>query len=344
MRLSVATSSLYFAFRSYTDPNAVYNNHSPKLSAYVSFVQWMLMFEFFKLSKTLSATAFVGLRMTTMALRFVVVLILWLEAMGVAILHLIEKDGLLCSKYPNSPHECEKNVFPGRGFDMAYKMFASSVGHENEVLFYSAKSGALVRTLFAGALWVAIVIILNILVASMVSAYAQAEAHAQDLAVRARAVLVLQAESNMSMRTRWKHYQRQGFDKPLPFSEFDFGLPGGVTVEIPSIYLEQNPSYMKALDRVLRFGGTTDPNAAWPVHSVSSADDLVNIASLRGTVSSLSTSFAADVLKMKSDVKELKFAISEALGVTSVASGESGDHVSMPSEGAKEQQEMVLVL
>jgi len=176
MRISVATSSIYFAFRSYMDPNAVYNHRAPKLSAYVSFVQWMLMFEFFKLSKTLSATAFVGLRMTTMALRFVVVLILWLEAMGVAILHLIEKDGLLCSKYPNSPHECEKDVFLGRGFDMAYKMFASSVGHENEVLFYSAKSGALVRTLFAGALWVAIVIILNILVASMVSAYAQAEA------------------------------------------------------------------------------------------------------------------------------------------------------------------------
>jgi len=148
----------------------------------------------------------------------------------------------------------------------------------------------------------------------------------------------------MSMRTRWKHYQRQGFDKPLPFSEFDYGPPGGVTVEIPSIYLEQNPSYMKALDRVLRFGGTTDPNAAWPAHSASSGDDLVNIASLRGTVSSLSTSFAADVLKMKSDVKELKFAISEALGVTSVASGESGERVSMPSEGAKEQEEMVSVL
>jgi len=324
-RIILTVMSIFLGLR-----DALWNkpwDTNKQLAAFVGFLHWIQLFEFVKMTHKLSATLFMARKLLANAFRFLMVLIVWIEATGVAIYHLAPKKYLECTSYPNSPHQCKQDSYGGRGFDTAYDLFASTLGHESELLFYSGPYAALVRILFTGALWVGVVPILNLLVASMVTTYSEAEAHTQDLAVRARASLVLTVESTLGKAFRQKYFNKVGFDQPLEFSDYDKGPPGGVTTKISSLELETHPCYMRRLDCVKRFSGSTDENEPWPPHEVSSGahDESASLMALNAAVSGLTQQFHADMSSIRSDVAELKHLINDALGVTSQASGDIAD-------------------
>jgi len=334
-RLFYTTSGIVKASWYIATAGAMDIHGEPVFSAIFHSVLWIQLFEAFRLSEELSSILFMASKLFANIVRFLGLLVVWIEATGVAVYYLAPQQLWDCTSYENTPYNCNTNVFGGKGLDIAYTIFVSTLGHESEVMFYAGPEAWLVRIVFTTAIWVGVVPILNLLVASMVSTFAESHMHTRELAVRARAGLALSVESILGTSQRRKYFDKIGFDKPLPFSNYDYGPSGGVTEEISSLQLETNRCYLKALDRVQRFAGSTDENDPWPDHDAvnSAAQDMSDsLMALDTSINGLTKKCHADMTSVCGDFAELKHLVNEALGATSQASVDLGDTTTATSD------------
>eukprot|EP00405_Crypthecodinium_cohnii_P035755 CAMPEP_0206530230 /NCGR_PEP_ID=MMETSP0325_2-20121206/3043_1 /ASSEMBLY_ACC=CAM_ASM_000347 /TAXON_ID=2866 /ORGANISM="Crypthecodinium cohnii, Strain Seligo" /LENGTH=359 /DNA_ID=CAMNT_0054026237 /DNA_START=741 /DNA_END=1820 /DNA_ORIENTATION=+ len=153
-------------------------------------------------------------------------------------------------------------------FASSYALFAGmlGVGEDADLSFYDSRSLLLVRVLFLAGLWVSTIPILNLMIAAMVSTYSRAEQNTLALSEKSRASAVLEAEDEMSFKERLKHFEAEGFDEPLLFSQLDKGPPGGVSVDLTSKQLTRHPSFNRRMDTVQFFSGEVGAEHRWPTH------------------------------------------------------------------------------
>jgi hypothetical protein len=85
-----------------------------------------------------------------------------------------------------------------------------------------------VRIVFGLAVWSSVMVLLYLLVSNMVYNYSTLFRSFSELAVRARAELVLRAEEIMSKKQRLDHYERLLLDCKVDFDKGDDGLTGGI--------------------------------------------------------------------------------------------------------------------
>lgn len=81
-------------------------------------------------------------------------------------------------------------------------------------------------------------------------------------------------------RKRWSAFLNGlAMDTPLEFNEGDVGLAGGIQV------LEPASAHPVFEDTIKRYGGSTDPQAPWPLEVVEEAED--RLAKLEKTLSKI---------------------------------------------------------
>eukprot|EP00192_Tetraselmis_astigmatica_P001713 CAMPEP_0117667338 /NCGR_PEP_ID=MMETSP0804-20121206/10902_1 /TAXON_ID=1074897 /ORGANISM="Tetraselmis astigmatica, Strain CCMP880" /LENGTH=1564 /DNA_ID=CAMNT_0005475035 /DNA_START=106 /DNA_END=4800 /DNA_ORIENTATION=- len=215
--------------------------------------------ECFKLTKTMSAMLFAILAVIPDVVRFMSILFLWSVGFAFIIYWLMVGERL---------HE-------GLTLDQAMHIDMGD-GHEGphaviyfELLSYIkltiiqviTRSGWTVRIVFAVCVWSSVMMLLNLLVSNMVYNYLTLYRSFAELAVRARAELVLRAEEIMPMKKRTMYYERCMFHEKVDFDKGDDGLTGGMQ-EIMVTREMTHPAF-QTLDRVERYSGTTDPAAPW---------------------------------------------------------------------------------
>jgi len=102
------------------------------------------------------------------------------------------------------------------------------------------------------------VLLLNLLVAQLNLSYEYIYRDMQGFARLNRASLICDA-MNLCSKGRWtKFKESMHLDKKLEFDEGDVGLAGGVQV------LEPASAHRTSEEQIIRFGGTTSPQAPWP--------------------------------------------------------------------------------
>eukprot|EP00928_Gymnodinium_smaydae_P099122 TRINITY_DN9377_c0_g1_i3.p1 TRINITY_DN9377_c0_g1~~TRINITY_DN9377_c0_g1_i3.p1 ORF type:complete len:956 (+),score=133.53 TRINITY_DN9377_c0_g1_i3:189-3056(+) len=231
------------------------NNLPTIISSLVAVCQWVQLSELFKLNGKFSAMFYLARTMGSDALRFMAVLIVWLLGTGAALYHLLKGS----------------DVAQQSDFETAYALFAMVLGRGDEKDFSFHDQGEdafLVKVLFMLALWVSIIPILNLMVAAMVSTYSTAEALTVALATRARTVAVLEAEDELTLNERFRHFDSFEFEEPVRLSAYDKGPPGGINLLRTPLQLKEHPSYKRREDNVLFFTGSSDPADPWPAHDI----------------------------------------------------------------------------
>mmetsp|Transcript_30810 Transcript_30810/g.48271 ORF Transcript_30810/g.48271 Transcript_30810/m.48271 type:complete len:252 (-) Transcript_30810:221-976(-) len=123
------------------------------------------------------------------------------------------------------------------------------------------------RFLLLSFLTLVMVVMLNVLIAQLTITYDKVTTDKEGFALRYRASVCMDVESWMSVQSRKKHFDSQGFDLPLAFSASDEGPAGGVQELEP----EDTPRYVP--DRIHRFTGESTPNDPWPQPITTVPDD-----------------------------------------------------------------------
>jgi len=222
------------------------------LCAAVASLQWIQVTEVFTLSRQLAGVCYLASAMIADAVRFMVVMLVWLMAVG----------AVLCNFIEDSSHDA------GAGF--AYNLLALvlGVGSDSGLTFYGKDDALLVRSFFIIGLWVSLIPILNVMIASVCSTFARAETETLAWAEWSRARAVVEAEEDLSPATRMKHFRALGFDEDLPFTQFDKGPPGGVSQLVKACHLKQHPAFQRCVDKRVFLTGKTGPENPWPDHEV----------------------------------------------------------------------------
>ena len=82
--------------------------------------------------------------------------------------------------------------------------------------------------MFGLSIWSSVMVLNNLLVSNMVYNYLTLYKSFAELAVRARAELVLRAEEIMTKKQRTDYYERLMLDCKVDFDKGDDGLTGGI--------------------------------------------------------------------------------------------------------------------
>lgn len=114
-------------------------------------------------------------------------------------------------------------------------------------------------------------VLLNILIAQYVLAYAKIAEDQDGFAKMNRAYITVEMESFLSLRYRNRIFNDLGFDIPLELDQNDHGPAGGIQV-FQDCAVRSHPKYVP--DRVIRFPGDASPTDPWPSDVLSPGDQI----------------------------------------------------------------------
>lgn len=230
------------------------------IAAFTTGLLWIQVAEGFKATNKLSALLYAFLSVLGDVGRFMLVLGVWLVGFSSILYWLLVGIGL------NNGLSLQEALGP----DLAV-IESANLG---ELLFFAMMSclGLVsvdvlmeatwaVRLVFAICAISSVVVMLNLLVSTMVNTYDALQQNCDELAVKSRAILIVNAEEGLSLRRRVKLYKSLGLENPLDFEHLDKGPSGGVQVKMHVDDLT-HPSF-KVLDRLERYSGPTGQEVPW---------------------------------------------------------------------------------
>lgn len=241
-----------------------------QLAAFTTFMLWIEATEVFKLSTKLSALSYALIAVLSEVMRYMAFMALWVFGFGMTMYWLFVAD-INNYEYNTAPanrqdalklnQELIHEDLTGTLYSssLLYVLLLASLGFADIDLVI--KSSWIVRAMFGLCVFATSVVLLNLLVAAMVTAYDYLQKNCDDLAMQCRAELVLRAEETMRIGRRIAIFDSLGMDEPCEFDTGDNGPSGAVQVreKIDSL---SHPAF-ENLDRVQRFSGTTNPDAPW---------------------------------------------------------------------------------
>jgi len=139
---------------------------------------------------------------------------------------------------------------------------------EEELGAVNQADGPALKILVTVFYFVTGVYLLNLLVAQLVGAYSMTFEDMMGFARLKRGAKVVEA-LGLTSYARWSAFVRAlDLDKPVSFIEGDVGMPGGLEVMEPASIERTN------VDTILRYGGTTSPDAPWPEEDSATTDEV----------------------------------------------------------------------
>lgn len=229
------------------------------LAAVASGLLWVQLVEGFKLTKTMSAMLFAIIAVFEDVVRFLFILLLWSTGVAFILYWLLVGSNLQDGQ--DLRHAMRVDIGDGHTDPTAILYFELMSYIKLTIMRVVLTSGWDVRIVFGLAVWSSVVVLLNLLVSNMVYNYLNLYRSFAELAVRARAELVVRAEETMKRSLRQLFYDRCLFENKVDFDAGDDGLAGGAQELLPIQELK-HPAF-EVLDRVERYKGPTAVDAPW---------------------------------------------------------------------------------
>jgi len=211
---------------------------------------WALLMDFAVMSMQVSAFVLVCSRVVSELCLF-----------GLALGFLILSFGTAISSLNHSMLEYDGvHIWIYALFRISLGMFPAS----NYAIF-----GEYIPVLVAVAVFVSLVfvVLLNLLVAQLISAYSTMFKDMKGYARLDRAKVIVSEMEQVTQKSWSRFLAKLNFEEKLEFNQGDVGLPGGVQV------LEPANASVVTEDSIKRYGGATAPTVPWPEEDVAVEED-----------------------------------------------------------------------
>ena len=241
------------------------------LAAFTMGTMWIQTTEVFKTNTQLSALSYALAAVLSDVMMYMAVMALWVVGFGLTMywlfvsVNLQELEELSVQEAGNLPEELLGGSGLPNALGLIYYLFLAVIGLAETQPIIEGTSW-LIRVVFLLCVLATAVVLLNLLVATMVTTYDTLQRSCEDLAYKCRADLVLRAEERLPASRRKAIFDSLELQQPCPFDEGDMGPTGGVQVR-EHIDNLTHPAF-DILDRVHRYSGTVHPKEPWK------ADDL----------------------------------------------------------------------
>mmetsp|Transcript_14931 Transcript_14931/g.35579 ORF Transcript_14931/g.35579 Transcript_14931/m.35579 type:complete len:934 (-) Transcript_14931:434-3235(-) len=231
------------------------------IAAFTSGLLWLEIAEVFQASTKLSALLYAFLSVMADVMRFLIVLAVWTIGFSMTLYWLMVASNLSAGLSLSDAVSLDLETVDGAdALMLIYFVIMSCLGLTGSEAFIA--SSWVVRVVFAVCVLTTVIVLLNLLVSTMVNTYDILQRSCDELAVRSRAVLVVRAEAQLSMRHRQKIYQSLKLDEPLDFEHLDKGPSGGLQEMMPSKDMK-HPAFEQSLKQLERYTGTAAADLPW---------------------------------------------------------------------------------